>query len=70
MAINHSSIASQSVEGMQLAILQIVTVRPEVNEILDPPQTPGMLVGYYSAETDKVELFTISPGGTFWVKAG
>lgn len=55
---------------MQLAILQIVTVRPEVNEILDPPQTPGMLVGYYSAETDKVELFTISPGGTFWVKAG
>ncbi len=70
MAINNSSIASQNVQTMQLAVIDIVNARPNLNTANTPPETPGRIIGYYSSTTNSVELYCASQGGTFWLRMG
>jgi len=70
MALNPSSIASQAVPTMGLAVLEMVSSRPDPRVENVPPEPPGKVVGYYDGVQDKVELFVSSPGGTFWIEVG
>jgi hypothetical protein len=55
---------------MQLAVIDIVNARPDLNTANNPPETPGRIIGYYSATTNSVELYCASQGGTFWLRMG
>lgn len=70
MAINSAAFSSVSVAEAGLAVIQILSTRPNTQVQIDPPEAPGRMVGFYNATTDKVELFVASNGGTFWVRVG
>lgn len=63
MAINRVSISSQSITENTNAIIQVLYTRPP-SGLLDPPQTPGKLVGYYNGATGFMELYVIDNSGT------
>ena len=70
MGINKSSFGSVPVSAIGKAVLLLVTARPDLNTVNDPPRTPGEMIGYYNPGIDKVELFVASAGGTFWTEVG
>ena len=70
MGINPGSIASQSIQSVQLAVIEIVGGRPDLTFQINPPETPGKMVGYYNTNKEMVELFCVSAGGTFWIEIG
>jgi len=70
MPINSTSFGSVPIQQTGRVVLALVSARPDPTEALNPPRTPGELIGYYNPGTDKVELWTASAGGTFWREVG
>ena len=70
MAINPSSFSTQSIQSTQFAVIEIVGGRPDLNFEINPPETPGRMVGYYNTNKEMVELFVTSAGATFWIEVG
>lgn len=63
MAINRSSISAQAISDNTESIIEILEHRPRPEDVLDPPQTPGRLIGYYSGSSGFVELYVVSGSG-------
>jgi hypothetical protein len=70
MAINSASFGAVPIQQTGKVALTLVSARPDPSAQLDPARTPGELIAYYNPGTDKVELFTASAGGTFWMEVG
>jgi hypothetical protein len=68
MAINPVSISSQSVNENTDAVIEVVYTRPDTSAILETPQTPGKLVGYFNGATGFMELYVLSKSGTRYLK--
>jgi hypothetical protein len=68
MAINRSFISTQEISDTKTAVIEIVTARPDTTTAINPPETPRRLVGYYSAESDSVELYVADEAGLRWIR--
>jgi hypothetical protein len=68
MAINRVSIGSQSIKTNTDSVIEILYTEPDVNALIDPPDTPGKLVGYYDGNSDSVRLFIIDNSGLRYLK--
>lgn len=68
MAINRSFIATQDISTVTNAVIEIVPVRPDTTTTLNPAGTPRRLVGYYSSESDSVELYVVDESGLRWIR--
>lgn len=68
--INPTSFTSVSIQSAQRTIIPLLTTAPDLVTQLDPARTPGELVGFYNSSTDRVELFVVTAGGTFWTEVG
>ena len=68
MAINKSSISSQSIkENTDITIAMLVD-RPDPNLYLSSPVTPNTMVGWYNQNTDAVELWITDRTGYRYIK--
>ena len=70
MAINRSSISSQSItQNNDVAInMSAIPIDQSASEIyLDPPVTPNILHGFYNAATGTVQLFVTDSQGRRYV---
>lgn len=63
MAINRSSLSSQSISDNTESIIEIRESRPNTDTFLDPPDVPGRLIGYFNGSTGFVELYVVSGSG-------
>jgi len=68
MAINRTSLSSESVKTNTDAIIEIKATPPQIGVQLAAPDIPGRLVGYYNGATGFVELFVVSPDGTTYLR--
>ena len=68
MAINRVNISSRSIEDTRNVTIQVLNVKPDINAILDPPEPPGKLVGFYNGSTGYVELYVVASSGTRLLK--
>ena len=67
MTINRSFISTEPASSA-LTRIEIVTQRPSTEGIIDPPETPLRIVGYYSQQLDAVELFVTDRSGLRWIR--
>jgi len=68
MAINRTSFAAQSIhENIDLTISMLPTL-PDTTKYLDTPVTPNIMVGYYNAITDTVQLYVTDQTGRRYIK--
>ena len=63
MAINGLSFTAESVITNTDAVIEVLYVEPVVGEPLDPPRTPGVLLGYYNGVSGVVNLYIVSRSG-------
>lgn len=63
MAINRSLLGSESIKTNTDSVIEVRTTEPDVFEILDPPDIPGRLVGYYNGSSGFVELYIVDGSG-------
>jgi len=65
MAINRTSLSSESIETNTNAVIEVLYAAPNLNTELDPPQPPGKIIGYYNGSIDKVQLYVVRPDGLY-----
>ena len=65
MAINRTSLSSQSIETNTNAIIEVLSSPPQLSQAFDPPQPPGKLIGYYNGAIDMVQLYVVTPNGLY-----
>jgi hypothetical protein len=63
MPINPVSMASQSIQENTEAVIEVLYVEPNLADLLDPPQTPNKLIGYYDGTSDVVRLYIVDNSG-------
>ena len=68
MAINRSSLSSQSLKQNTDVTLELLVTRPVENVYLDTPVTPNRMVGYYNYSLNRVELFVTDATGYRYIK--
>ena len=68
MAINHSSIATQDIRTNHEVAIELLSTRPDVNEVLSSPVTPNVMVGFYNNALGVVELFITDNSGLRYIK--
>ena len=64
MAINRVSMTASSIVENTDVTIEIRRQQPRHNEILETPDVPNKLVGYFNGATGFVELYVIDPTGT------
>jgi len=65
MAINRTSLAAQPItEEVENVVIEMRNDQPNTAIILDPPEVPGKLVGYYNGSKGWVELYVVNSAGT------
>jgi len=69
MAINKPSITTTSLAEAGVSI-QLVDVRPSLNDAINPPEKPGKLVAYHNPISQTIELFVTSFDGILWLPVG
>lgn len=69
MAIQPSYISSQPISENTDTTISLLPVRPTADTVLNPPLSPGLLVGFYNGSLDCVELYIVSGDGTKYIKA-
>lgn len=70
MPIEPAAFASVSLSSAGRAVIEILNQPPNTTSQINPPETPGKLVGYYNPTTDKVQLYIASSAGVFWIRVG
>lgn len=65
MAINRTSLSSESIETNTNAIIEVLYSAPQLDQAFDPPQPPGKLIGYYNGAIDMVQLYVVTPDGLY-----
>ena len=63
MAINPVSMTSQSLTTNTQAIIEVVYAEPNLNVLLDPPATPGRLLGFFNGVSGVVNLYMVDNSG-------
>lgn len=70
MAINRSSISTQSITENNDIAINMLTFPPDRTSIetyLDPPVTPNILHGFYNDATGEVQLYVTDAQGRRYV---
>jgi len=67
MAINRVSLTAQSIQDTDLSIKMLGEL-PDTTKYLDTPVTPNIMVGYYNAITDTVQLYVTDQAGRRYIK--
>jgi hypothetical protein len=70
MAIQSSSIASQSVNTNKLVVIEMLAERPVPGANFTPQRPSGQICGYYDYVTNAVELYIVAAGGFSFVRVG
>lgn len=70
MAINRSSISTNSVDKYNGTNIQMLSTEPPLDGNLDTPMRPGQLVGYYHGLNDIVQLFVVAGSGYRLIRVG
>ena len=65
MAINRTSLSSESIETNTNAVIEVLYSAPQPNVELDPPQPPGKIIGYYNGSINMVQLYVVTPDGKY-----
>ena len=68
MAINRSSITSQSIEENTNVVIDMLSAPPDLNAIIDPLDIPGKLYGFYNGATGFVELYLVDKSGSRYLR--
>ena len=68
MAINRSSLTSQSVKENTDITLLLLQDKPVENQYLDSPVAPNRMVGYYNDALDHVELYITDAEGRRYIR--
>jgi hypothetical protein len=68
MAINRSFVSTQDISQVTNATVEIVATRPDMNNLIDPPETPNRMIGYYNGLGDFVELYVVDASGLRWIR--
>ena len=68
MAINRSFVSTQDISQITNATIEIVATRPDTNSLIDPPETPNRMIGYYNGLGDFVELYVVDATGLRWIR--
>jgi hypothetical protein len=68
MAINRSFVSTQDVSTVTNTTIEIVAVRPSLDILNDPPETPNRMVGYHDSVSDSVELYVVDRSGLRWLR--
>ena len=63
MAINPVSMTSESITTNTDAIIEVVYAEPNLDLLLDPPGTPGRILGFFNGTTGVVNLYMIDNSG-------
>ena len=63
MAINPVSMTSESVMTNTDAIIEVVYAEPNLSILLDPPSTPGRILGFFNGSTGVVNLYMVDNSG-------
>lgn len=66
MTVNRPSITTTALKEAFVSI-EIMSSRPDLSIVIDPPDNPGRVVGFYNPQTDGVELYITSATGDFWI---
>ncbi len=69
MSINPGYISSQPIDEDINVTISLLSTRPTPLTVIDPPQSPGLIVGFYNGSIDVVELFMVDGSGTRYIKA-
>jgi len=67
MAINRVSLTAQSIQDTDLSIKMLGEL-PDTTKYLDTPVPPNIMVGYYNAITDTVQLYVTDQTGRRYIK--
>ena len=70
MAINRSSLSAQDIATNYDVAIELVTTRPDVNEVLTTAVAPGVMVGFYNNALGVVELYVTDPSGLRYIRVG
>ena len=70
MAINRSSISTNSVDKYNGNTIELLSTIPPGNGLIDTPMEPGKLVGYYDGVSDTVRLYVVSGSGYRLMRVG
>ena len=70
MAINNPMFSSVPVSQTEKVCIQVLQRRPDVSQPIIGGDYPGRLAGFYNSSTQRVELYVVAGGGTYWVKVG
>ena len=54
---------SQSIQENTEAVIEVLYTEPNLADLLDPPQTPNKLIGYYDGVDDVVRLYIVDNSG-------
>ena len=68
MPINRTSVSSTSAQNVTNSVIEIRSERPNITSELDPPETPGRLIGYYNDASGFVELYVVSSDGLYLMR--
>lgn len=68
MPISRANFGSADVSENYEVFIDMVTSQPNTQDILNPTVTPNLLVGYYNATYDVVELYIANNTGTRWFR--
>ena len=70
MAINRSSLSAQDIATNYDVAIELMTTRPDVNEVLTTAVAPGVMVGFYNNALGVVELYVTDPSGLRYIRVG
>lgn len=63
MAINRVSMTAESVQENTDAIIEVRYTEPPAGVLLDVPEVPNKLIGYYDGNYDVVRLYIVDDSG-------
>ena len=68
MAINRTSITADDIRQNYDVAIKMLATQPSTTEILETPVSPNVLVGYYNAVLNVVELYVTSSNGYNYIR--
>lgn len=67
MAINRTSISSQSIRENTDLTIEILATPPDTTKFLSTPRTPNVMVGYYNPNLGIVQLYLVDGTGRRYI---
>ena len=70
MAINPVSMTSESITTNTDAVIQVVYSEPNLAILLDPPDIPGRMLGFFNGSTGVINLYMVDNSGLRLLRVG